>query len=150
MSRRSLPRCKPGPPARRSTWLPVGNSIKKLPPVSHWTTPRRASPSSTAPCLSRRTDISNLLTDGLFLDGRIFLLLTDDGSNGDELIAFGQIDDFDPLSVASSLANVFDEGAHHLTARGDDHDFVRIAHGQSAYDPTGFLGGFHRDDALAA
>ena len=43
-----------------------------------------------------------------------------------------------------------DAGADHLALVGDEHEFVRFAHGEGAGDAAGLLVGLHRDDAFAA
>jgi len=88
-------------------------------------------------------------TSGVLLFG-FFLAVADDRGNALEVFSFAEVDEFDSLGVASGFTDFRDAGADHLALVGDEHEFVGIANGEGTGDSAGFLGGFHRDDALSA
>src|SRR5579871_4485586 len=80
----------------------------------------------------------------------LLLLFADDAGDGDEFIAFVEIDELDALGVAAGNADVFTIGADGLALRRREHDLIRIGNAKSADNAADFVGGLHRDDALAA
>src|SRR4030095_14752330 len=79
-----------------------------------------------------------------------FFRLTDDWRNRLKLFAVAEIHQFYAHRVSAGFANFFDSRAYHLAFVGDEHDFVSATDRKCTNHVTGFLTGFHSNDAFAA
>src|SRR5438552_4368831 len=107
-------------------------------------------PAATSESMRTGRCLEYRISSELLQSCRFFLLFANHRSDCLEFIAFGQIDKFHALSITASFPDVLHESAHHLGAGGYDHDLVGLPNRQRAHHTASLVGGFHRDDALAA
>ena len=83
-----------------------------------------------------------------FLSFSLQIFLRNHWSNILKLLPLDEVDELYSHRVSSRLPDLTDPQAHHLSARGDQHDFVVLISGQSSNDFAGSISGLHRDDSF--